>query len=92
MSNETYNISGQAGAVGLNAHAHDMTFNQIGSQIEKSMGLAALANELEVLRQALKKEATTEEHDINPLPIRHSFLPNVASADRRAACPAHHRN
>jgi hypothetical protein len=41
-----------------------MTFNQIGSQIEQSMDLAALATELETLRQALKKEATTEEHDI----------------------------
>ena len=40
-----------------------MPFNQIGSQIENSMDLAALASELEVLRQALKKEATTEEHD-----------------------------
>src|SRR6266545_2883895 len=63
MSSDTYNISGQAGAVGPNAHAHDMTFNQIGSRIENSMELTALAQELEVLRQALKKEATTEEHD-----------------------------
>jgi uncharacterized protein YjbI with pentapeptide repeats len=63
-SSDTYNISGQAGAVGPNAHAHDMTFNQIGSRIEKSMDLTALASDLEVLRQALKKEATTEEHDI----------------------------
>jgi hypothetical protein len=64
---DTYNIPGQAGAIGPNAHAHDMTFNQIqriGSQIAKSMNLAALANELEVLRQALKNEAVTEEHDI----------------------------
>src|SRR5262249_46518266 len=60
---DTYNI-GQAGAAGPNARAHNMTFNQIGSQIEKSMDLTSLASELEVLRQALKKEATTEEHDI----------------------------
>jgi hypothetical protein len=26
---DTYNISGQAGAAGPNAHAHDNTFNQI---------------------------------------------------------------
>ena len=64
MNNDTYNISGQAGAVGPNAHAHDMTFTQIGSRIEQSMDLTTLASELEVLRQALKKEATTEEHDI----------------------------
>jgi hypothetical protein len=61
---DTYNVSGQAGAVGPNAHAQDMTFNQIGSRIEQSMDLTALANELEVLRQALKKEATMEEQDI----------------------------
>ena len=30
----------------------------------ESTDLTALASELEVLRQALKKEATTEEHDI----------------------------
>lgn len=63
---DTYNVSGQAGAVGQNAHAHDMTFNQlqqVGRQIEQSMDLAALATELEVLRQALKKESATEEHD-----------------------------
>jgi hypothetical protein len=67
MGNDTYNISGQAGAVGPNAHAHDNTFNQlqqIGRQIEQSMDLAALANDLETLRQALKKEAVTEEHDM----------------------------
>jgi uncharacterized protein YjbI with pentapeptide repeats len=64
---DKYEISGQAGAVGPNAHAHDMTFNQlqqIGSRIADSMDLAALASELETLRQALKKEASTEEHDI----------------------------
>ena len=64
---DKYEISGQAGAVGPNAHANDNTFNllqQIGSQIEKSMDLAALASELEVLRQTLKKEAVTEEHDL----------------------------
>jgi dihydroxyacetone kinase-like predicted kinase len=64
---DTYNIPGQAGAVGPNAHAHDNTFNrfqQIGRQIEQSMDLAVLAIELGTLRQALKKEATTEEHDV----------------------------
>lgn len=61
---DSYSVSGQAGAVGSNAHAHDMVFNQIGKQIEQSMDLAALANELEKLRQELKKEAATEEHDI----------------------------
>ena len=69
---DTYNISGQAGAVGPNAHAHDNTFNQlqqIGRQIEQSMDLAALTAELETLRQALKKEAVTEDQDMTVVDI-----------------------
>jgi uncharacterized protein YjbI with pentapeptide repeats len=79
MSGDIYNVPGQAGAVGPNAHAHDMTFNQIqqiGSRIAESMDLAALASELETLRQALKKEAVTGEHDIAVVDI---------SAAKRAA-------
>jgi hypothetical protein len=60
---DEYNI-GQAGAVGPNAHAHDMTFNQIGGNIEKSMDLAKLADDLAKLRQAMKSEATEPEHDL----------------------------
>jgi uncharacterized protein YjbI with pentapeptide repeats len=60
----TYNVSGQAGAVGANAHAQNMTSDQISSQIEKSMSLSQLANELSKLRQAMKNEATDPAHDI----------------------------
>lgn len=59
---DEYNI-GQAGAVGSNPHAHDMTFNQIGGNIEKRMDLSELAGELATLRQAMKGEATEPEHD-----------------------------
>lgn len=61
---DEYNVSGQAGAVGPGAHAHDMNFTQIGSQLEKSMDLAQLAEELSKLRQAMKVVATDAEHDI----------------------------
>jgi len=64
---DTYKIEGQkvqVGAFGPYAHAHDMTFTQIGSQIEKSVDLIQLADELAKLRQAMKKEATEAEHDI----------------------------
>jgi hypothetical protein len=62
---EQYNVSGQAGAVGSNAHAHDMTFNQqIGSQIEKTVDLEQLANELATLRQAMIKESKEVGHSI----------------------------
>lgn len=64
MSGNIYNVPGQAGAVGDNAHAHDMTFNHIGSQIEDSMDLSELANQLAELRQIMKKESVTPENEI----------------------------
>lgn len=48
----TYNISGQAGAVGSNAHAHDNTFNQIANHLQ-SVDMAELAKQLGELRQAM---------------------------------------
>lgn len=61
---DTYDISGQAGAVGPNAHAHDINFTQVGRQIEKSVDLSRLAEELSKLRQAMKAEAKEVEQDI----------------------------
>ena len=58
---DNYKVSGQAGAVGPNAHAHDMTFNQIVSQMEKSVDLSELAKELSELRQAI-----SEKQDSSP--------------------------
>jgi hypothetical protein len=54
---DEYNVRGQAGAVGPNAHAHDMTFNQIVSQIDKSTDFGQLANELVKLRRRMIQEA-----------------------------------
>ena len=59
---DEYNV-GQAGAVGPKAHAENMSFQQIGGNIERSMDLAALAGELATLRRAMKGEATEPEHD-----------------------------
>ncbi len=60
MSQDTYNIPGQAGAVGPGAHARDNTFQQIQSGID----LPKLAEELGRLRTAMKGEATgTSEQD-----------------------------
>ncbi len=62
---DQFNVSGQAGAVGPNAQAYDMTFNQIGSQIEKSVDLMQLANELSQLRQEMMKASKDDvEHII----------------------------
>lgn len=59
---DTYNIK-QAGAVGPNAKAKDMVFNQINTQTGETIDLANLAQELSVLRARLKEEAVEPEHD-----------------------------
>jgi hypothetical protein len=60
---DEYNV-GQAGAVGPHSHAHDMTFNQVGGNIERSMDLSALAGELATLREAMSREAKEIGHYI----------------------------
>ena len=55
---------GQGGIVGPNAHAHDITFNQIWNKAEGTIDLPRLSEELAVLRQEMKKAATEPEHDI----------------------------
>lgn len=60
---DQYNIE-QAGAVGPNAYAHDMVFNQVMEQISESTDPIQLATELDTLRQAMLKEATEAEHSI----------------------------
>jgi uncharacterized protein YjbI with pentapeptide repeats len=51
----TYNVSGQAGAVGENASASNMTFNQIVNHFEKTIDLFALATQLGELREEMTK-------------------------------------
>jgi uncharacterized protein YjbI with pentapeptide repeats len=50
---DKYEISGQAGAVGPNAHAHHNTFNQQINHSEQSIDLVAVASELAQLRLAI---------------------------------------
>jgi hypothetical protein len=60
MTQDTYNVSGQAGAVGPGAQAHDNTFQQIQAGID----LPKLAEELGRLRNAMRGEYTgTREED-----------------------------
>jgi hypothetical protein len=59
---DQYNIYGQAGAVGRDAHAHDMTFNQIWNQLESRLDLAKLADELGRLRETMDREAVEPGH------------------------------
>lgn len=56
---------GQAGAVGPNAHAHDMNFHQIWNNSKEKIDLSKLANELSLLREKMKEESAKPEHDIS---------------------------
>lgn len=58
---DNYNIK-QGGAIGPNSSANNNTFNQ--ENIENSINLKILADELTVLREALKRDAKDIEHDI----------------------------
>lgn len=60
---DQYNISGQAGAVGPNAHAAHNTFNHAHQQVAAGIDLLALASELASLRASMRKEAADVEHD-----------------------------
>ena len=60
---DRYDVRGQAGAVGPNAHVHDVSFNQIWAQQGDDIDLAALADDLSRLRTALRERATTPEDD-----------------------------
>jgi len=60
---DTYDVRGQTGAVGPNAHVHDVSFNQIWSQRSDEIDLAALAGELSRLRVAMRGRAGTPEED-----------------------------
>ena len=44
--------------MGPNAHAHDITFNQMWNQLGGGIDLSELASELETLRATLKDQAT----------------------------------
>ena len=55
---DQYNVSGQAGAVGPNAHAHDMSFSQAWNRVENTVDLARLAEELSRLHEALERQAS----------------------------------
>jgi hypothetical protein len=60
---DRYDVRGQAGAVGPNAHVHDVSFNQIWSQQSEEIDLPALADELSRLRVALREQAKTPDDD-----------------------------
>lgn len=64
IMNDKYEIAGQVGAVGANAHAHDMTFNQLWSDQSKKLELPILAEELARIRGSLRQDPASAEGDI----------------------------
>ena len=56
--------AGQTGAMGPNAQASSMTFQQIWNQNPASMDLAALQEELSLLGDAMRRDSSEPEHDI----------------------------
>jgi len=61
---DQYKVEGQAGAVGRNAKAKDMSFQQIRIEQLGEVDLNALAQELTQLRGKMRGAATEPEHDI----------------------------
>src|SRR2546426_2420649 len=68
--NATYTImgdhysAGQAGAIGPQASAHDMTFHQISAEQLGHIDMRTLAAELSSLRREMRQVATDPEQDI----------------------------
>ncbi|WTC17132.1 hypothetical protein OH709_15215 [Streptomyces cellulosae] len=60
-----YEVSGQAGAVGPNAHGENNTFTQMWASQANSIDLRTLATELETLRAAMRRDAVTPEQDLS---------------------------
>jgi hypothetical protein len=69
-------IAGQAGAMGPNAAASNISFQQVWLQVGQTVDLATLAQELGTLREAMRQRATTPEQDIG--------TGNVAAAEKAA--------
>lgn len=60
---DQYNVTGQIGAIGKNSKSEGNVFNLEWKQIDSGSNLQLLASELELLRSAMRKEATDIEHD-----------------------------
>jgi hypothetical protein len=75
MNRDTYSNHGQAGAVGSNAHAHDMTFQQVQNQ--GAIDLPRLTEELARLRAAMKQETEGK-------PEQDEAIGEVAKAEKAA--------
>ena len=59
---DTYNVSGQAGAVGPKAHVHDVNFYQGWQELEGDVDTSQLADELAKLREEMDRIGTDPDH------------------------------
>jgi hypothetical protein len=73
---DTYS-AGQAAAMGPNAHAEHVTFQQVWLQHASSIPLDDLAKELSLLRKHMRGKAITADHDV--------AIGAVAAAQKSAA-------
>lgn len=68
ITGDKYEVSGQVGAMGQNAHAHDMNWIQLWQQLAKEIDMLKLADELKTLRSKMHQEGiasgTTAEQDL----------------------------
>lgn len=69
--------AGQVAAQGPNAHAHDITFNQVWQQNKGDLDLDKLKEELQTLRDEMTTNATNAEH--------YSEIGTIASAELEAS-------
>lgn len=60
---DIFNVWGQAGAVGPNAHAHDLEFVQLWDRHKSHVDLARLADELGVLLASMRPTSTSTQQD-----------------------------
>lgn len=74
MTGDTYNVSGQAGAVGPDASSHGDSFQQVVWRID-GVNPSRLADELEAVRVAMKRIAGSD-----PTPEQDDEIGKVAGA------------
>ena len=76
MGDQFHVSGGQIGAIGPGAHAHDINFNQQWNELGSEINLRELEPELAQVREAMKNEATENEH--------YQALAEVSSAEEAA--------
>jgi hypothetical protein len=82
MTGDNYNV-GNAGSVGPHSQAHNTTFIQGGEQLDKSVDLAQLADELSKLRQAMRSENSIEGNADKDVAISQIAQAEKAAKDKQ---------